>query len=53
MKKFNLNKSDLMPKASSDLPTPEEVLQFTQVVMQESSMRRDLDAHLFQKAIAQ
>lgn len=53
MKRFNLSKSDLMPKASSELPTPEEVLRFTQVVMQESSMRRDQDAHLFQKAIAQ
>lgn len=53
MKVFNLGKSDLMPKASSELPTPEEALRFTQVVMQESSMRRDQDAHLFQKAIAQ
>lgn len=53
MKAFNLSKSDLMPKASSELPTPEGVLRFTQVVMQESSMRRDQDAHLFQKAIAQ
>lgn len=53
MKAFNLSKSDLMPKASSELPTPEEVLRFTQVVMQESNMRRDRDAHLFQKAIAQ